>query len=76
MKIAEATNYLASLTSHILFEYKGKACGVDPLSQNEFNIWYGSVGATVTSIDEVFSTKIYDDKSLTDIWDDITELEF
>lgn len=76
MTIAEVKNYLAKLTSHVLFEYKGKSCGVDPLSRNQFNMWYGSEGTTVSSIDEVMTTKFFDGKSLKEIWDHITELEF
>lgn len=57
MTIADVKNYLASLTSHIMFEYDGKSCGVDPLSKNKFNMWYGSEGITVNSIGEVMTTK-------------------
>lgn len=76
MTIADVKNYLASLTSHIMFEYDGKSCGVDPLSKNKFNMWYGSEGITANSIGEVMTTKFFNGKSLEDIWDDITELEF
>lgn len=76
MTIAEVKNYLAGLTSHIMFEYNGKSCGVDPLSLNKFDMWYGSEGTSVSSINEVMTTKFFDGKSLEEIWDDITELEY
>lgn len=76
MTITEVKDYLKHLTSHVLFEYNGQSCGVDPLSRNKFDIWYGSKGTTVSSIDEVMTIKFFDGKSLTDIWDDISELEY
>ena len=76
MTIKEIKKHLMSLTGHILFEYKGQSCGIDPLSQNEFNMWYGSEGIAVTSIDEVMTVKFFNGKSLEEIWNDITGLEF
>ena len=52
MTIAQVKDYLAKLTSHITFEYNGQSCGIDPLSKNEFNMWYGSDEMTVNSRDE------------------------
>lgn len=76
MSITKLKDYLENLTSHVLFEYNGQSCGVDPLSTNKFEMWYGSNGMTASSIDEVMTTKFFNGKSLTDIWDDITELEY
>lgn len=76
MTIKEVKNYLASLTSHIMFEYNGKPCGIDPLSRNKFNMWYGTEGISASSIDDVMTAKIFDNLSLEDIWGNITALEF
>lgn len=76
MTIAEVKNYLTKLTSHIMFDYNGCSCGVDPMSRSEFVMWYGDDEKTVNSIDEVMTSKFFDGKSLTDIWDDITELDY
>lgn len=76
MTIAQVKDYLAKLTSHITFEYNGQSCGIDPLSKNEFNIWHGSDEMTVNSIDKVMNANFFDGKSLEEIWDEITELEY
>jgi len=76
MTIAQVKDYLAKLTSHITFEYNGQSCGIDPLSKNEFNMWYGSDEMTVNSIDKVMNANFFDGKSLEEIWDEITELEY
>ena len=44
--------YLGNLTSHIMFEYDGKNCGVDPLSLDKFDMWYGDKSMTAHSIEE------------------------
>lgn len=76
MTIAQVKDYLAKLTSHITFEYNGQSCGIDPLSKHEFNMWYGSDEMTVNSIDKVMNANFFDGKSLEEIWDEITELEY
>lgn len=68
--------YLGNLTSHVMFEYNGYSCGVDPLAHDNFDMWYGDESMTAHSIDEVMTTKFFDGKSLDDILDDITELEY
>lgn len=76
MTIDETKNYLAKLTSHVTFEFNGCSCGVDPLSRNRFEMWYGQKAMTANSIDEVMNVKFFDGKSLTDIWDDIVDLDY
>lgn len=76
MTLAEAREYIVNLTSHVLFDYKGKNCGIDPLSRNKFEMWYGQECFTASTVDEVMTVKFYDGKSLTAIWDDITDLEY
>lgn len=76
MTIAEVKDYLANLTSHITFYYNGYDCGIDPLATDEFSMWYGTDELTVDSIDKVMNINFFNGKSLKDIWDDITELEF
>ena len=33
---------IESLCTHILFDYNGKACGVDPFDADHFDMWRGS----------------------------------
>lgn len=68
--------YLGGLTSHVMFEYNGYSCGVDPLSLDKFDMWYGDKSMTAHSIEEVMETKFFDGESLKDIWNDITDLEY
>ena len=75
MKINEIRDRIAEIVTQITFTYNGKNCGVDPMSSTEFDMWYGDDLITVGSIEEVMSTKLFDDKSLADIVDDIEDLE-
>lgn len=68
--------YLGGLTSYLMFEYNGYYCGIDPLSHDKFYMWYGNKTMIAHSIEEVMETKFFDEKSLEDIWDDITDLEY
>lgn len=68
--------FLKNLTGHVTFEYNGNLCGVDPLSSTTFDMWCGTNSMTANSIDEVMATEFFDGKSLTDILDDITDLEY
>lgn len=76
MTILELKNHLTNLIGHVTFEYNGHSCGIDPLSINKFDIWYGDDEATVDSIEKVLGEKLFDGKSLKDIWDDVTNLDF
>lgn len=75
MKIDEIRDRIAEIVTQITFTYNGKNCGVDPMSSTEFDMWYGDELLTASSIEEVMSTKLFDDKSLADIVDDIEDLE-
>lgn len=68
--------FLENLTGHIMFEYNGYSCGVDPLSADEYTIWYGEKSITARSIDEVMDGKFFDGKSLSEIESDIVDLEY
>ena len=39
-------------------------------------MWYGAEERTVDSIDKVMDINIFDGRTLQDIWNDVTELEF
>lgn len=50
--------YLGGLTNHVMFEYNGYSCGVDPLSLNKFEMWYGDKSMTAHSIEDGIGHKI------------------
>ena len=76
MTSLEIKEYLWKLVSHVTFEYDGYSCGIDPLSHDKFDMWCGDKRMTAHSIEEVMEMEFFDGKSLEDIWDDITDLEY
>lgn len=76
MTITEVKDYLTKLTGHIVFDYNGCSCGIDPLSRNRFTLWCGDDEMTAGSVDEVLNVKFFGGKSLTEIWDNITEPDY
>lgn len=71
MNAKKVRKYLNELTSHLTFEFKGIPCGVDPLSKNHFEMWYGDKAFTARSIDEVMTVTLFDGKSLNEISDTV-----
>lgn len=68
-------NLIRTHWSHILFEYNGKECGVDPFSTTKYDVWCGDELRQVESVDEVMALTIFDGKSLNDIAEVITNIE-
>lgn len=68
-------DYLNTLTGQITFRYNNKDCGIDPIARDEFDIWYGDELVTVETVNDAMNIDIFGDKSLRDIFDDITDLE-
>lgn len=65
----------SSLFTHVLFDYKGIHCGVDPFSAHEFDVWYGDKYETMKSIEEVMNKPFFDGKSLSEISSEIENVE-
>lgn len=76
MNIEDFKNIISSLISHIFFDFNGKACGIDPLSRTEFDVWYGDTLKTVKSVDEVMKVPIFDGKPLEKIFNSIENIDF
>ena len=68
-------NQIGLLISHVLFNYNGKLCGVDPIDRHHFDMWYGDKIFSAKSIDEVMATPFFDGKSLNEICNDIIDIE-
>lgn len=68
-------NQIDSLISHVLFDYNGKPCGVDPINHHHFDVWCGDKVFSSKSINEVMETPFFDGKSLEEICNDITNIE-
>lgn len=77
MTILGIKEHIDNLISHITFTYNNKNCGIDPITRNErYDMWYGDKIHTAKSVEEVMNIKFFDGKSLSDIMDDIEELDY
>ena len=72
----EIREHLDNLIGAITFEYNGYSCGIDPISTDEFDMWYGDETITVISVDEVMETDFFDGKPLESILDDTTDFDY
>ena len=69
--ILDVRDRLEEMENHFLFTFHGQACGVDPISRTQYNMWYGSSHLTVSGVDEVFNTKFWEGKALTEIFSSV-----
>jgi hypothetical protein len=76
MSIDDFMERVESLVSYIGFEYKDIVCGIDPLSRSHFDMWYGDEYYKAESIDDVMNYPLFDGKPLTEIFEEITDLEY
>lgn len=67
MKASDLKDRIAKMYSHVLFEYKGRSCGVDPLTETRFNMWFGGDLITLSSVEDVMQIKFFGGKSLNEI---------
>ena len=59
MTAKELRNRIESLCTEVLFDYNGKACGVDPFNAKHFDMWYGDKFIEAHSIDEVMQAPFF-----------------
>ncbi len=76
MEPEELKGRIQSLATHILFDYKGVAGGVDPFNAGDFDLWYGDVYLKAHSIEEVMTAPVFDGKSLNDIATELKNIEY
>lgn len=75
MTVKDMRIRINSMCTHVLFDYDGKNCGVDPLSNDCFDMWCGDDTMSAKSIDEVMQTPFFNGKALQDIVDKIQNVE-
>ena len=75
MTAIELRDRIKSLCTHVLFDYNGKECGVDPFNAKHFDMWYGDTFMEAHSIDEVMKTPFFGGKALEDILDQLEYVE-
>ena len=76
MKLDDLKKHIESLIGVVEFEYNGTPCGIDPLSRSHYDMWYGEEYLMAKSIDEVMSAKIFDNKSLVQIFNRIRTIDY
>ena len=75
MTAIELRDRIKSLCTHVLFDYNGKECGVDPFNAKHFDMWYGDTFMEPHSIDEVMKTPFFGGKALENIVDQLENVE-
>lgn len=75
MTVQSIKKRISECVTAIEFDYKGVHGGVDPFSSNDFDLWYGDNCIKVNSVNEVMSEKFFDDKCLSEILEDIENIE-
>ena len=58
---------ISTLASHILFDFAGKECGIDPINANLIDLWCGGDGYTYSSVDDAMRAPVFDGKCLEEI---------
>ena len=75
MTVKRLRDRIGSLCTHVLFDYNGKACGVDPFDAGHFDMWCGEDFMEAHSIEEVMQEPFFEGKALQDIIDQIENVE-
>ena len=76
LTILQLEEHMEQLVSHVTFDYNGKSCGIDPISRDQYELWYGENCATATSLEKLMNTKVFDGLSIVDIWDKATDVDW
>lgn len=76
MTYNEIKYHLQNCEDSFTFKYNGCSCGIDPISTDKFEMWYGEESIIVDSVDEVMKIDFFDGKSLENILDDVTDFEY
>lgn len=75
MKLDDLRKQIDSLITHILFDYNGKPCGIDPINHNNIDMWYGGNDYCAKSVDDAMEYPLFDGKSLNQIYDKMANIE-
>ena len=71
MTLEKIKNRLSECCTHFLFEFNGKDCGVDPIGEMQYNVWFGEECAEIEGIDKLMETPFFDGMCLNDIYNRI-----
>ena len=76
MNFEDFKSYLSCLTSHVLFQFHGKPCGVDPISKERYDVWCGSDSRTMDNLEQVLTTPMFDHQPLQKVFNQIQDIEY
>lgn len=71
MSIDDVKQTLGVNFSHVVFDYAGEHCGVDPLAADRFVSWCGDEEAEFKSVDELVDYPFFKGKKLKEICDKV-----
>lgn len=69
-------NRIEEMQSHFTFMYNGHECGIDPISINRYDMWYGDAFQTVTTVDDAMNSPFFGGNALKDIASSIDVIDF
>ena len=75
MTVKDLRDRINSICTHVLFDYNGKECGVDPFNEKLFDMWCGDDFMEAHSIDEVMKVPFFEGKALEDIAGQLENVE-
>lgn len=75
MTAKDLRDRIDSICTHVLFDYNGKECGVDPLNEKHFDMWCGDDFMEAHSIDEVMRAPFFEGNPLEEIVDQLENVE-
>ena len=75
MTAKDLRDRINSICTHVLFDYNGKECGVDPFNEKHFDMWCGDDFMEAHSIDEVMKAPFFEGKALEDIVNQLENVE-
>ena len=75
MTAKDLRDRINSIRTHVLFDYNGKECGVDPFNEKHFDMWCGDDFMEAHSIDEVMRAPFFEGKPLEEIVDQLENVE-
>ena len=59
----ELRDRIENIITAATFVYKGRNCGIDPISREEIYVWYGNDSQTAESPEEALNMKLFDGKT-------------
>lgn len=76
MTANDLKNRIDELCAIVSFVYEGKEGHVDPYSHSQYLLWFDGDEMMVNSIDRVMNTPFFDGRTLNEIADKVTAIDY